>query len=293
LLERMRQVNIVANTYMVRIPLAFAQARVGQLDAALAHIGTAIEFLSAESAGSVQLGAAYEVRAQIAIVMRDATAYAKYADLCLEQYRIGNQVSLLSRHEKLVRAARRANLIVGPKSQDLAITPRSGDDVQSTVSTVLGSAHGPEERAERAVALLGRFSRCDVGYLYVLQRTGPALVAQLGSVPPMHDMDGFATRFLLDALDHRDVTQTEVASVSVPPQTSWTSSESRRFTPMLLSHHGDNGLAVTGVAIMAADTRNSVRVPTRLLQALSKALYDAGDAITQLTHELDELTPDP
>jgi tetratricopeptide (TPR) repeat protein len=293
LLDRMRSANIVGNTYMVRIPLAFVQARVDQVDAALANISNAIEFLGAESSASVQLGMAYEVRAQIAIVMRDADAFSKYSELCLEQYRVGNQPGLLSRHDKLVRAARRANLIVGPKSAEFSITPRSGDDVQSTVSTVLGSAHGPEERAERALALLGRFSRCDVGYLYILQRGGPALVAQLGTAPPMHDMDGFATRFLLDALDHRDVTQTEVASASLLPEPTWMTSASRRFTPMLLSHQGENGMSVTGVAVMAADTRNSVRMPTRLLQALSKALYEAGDAITQLTHELEGELPDP
>jgi hypothetical protein len=242
----------------------------------------------------VQLGVAYEVRAQIAIVMRDPDAFSRYSDLCLEQYRVGNQAGLLARHDKLLRAARRANIIVGPKSAEFSITPHSGDDVQSTVSTVLGSAHGPEERAERALALLGRFSRCDVGYLYILQRGGPALVAQLGAAPPIHDMDGFATRFLLDALDHRDVTQTEVASASLAPEeATWMSNASQRFTPMLLSHQTENGMSVTGVAVMAADLRNSVRMPTRLLQALSKALYEAGDAITQLTHEFEVELPDP
>jgi hypothetical protein len=62
---------------------------------------------------------------------------------------------------------------------------------------------------------------------------------------------------------------------------------------MLLSHQGEHGMSVTGVAVMAADSRNSVRMPTRLLQALSKALYEAGDAITQLTHELEGELPDP
>jgi tRNA A-37 threonylcarbamoyl transferase component Bud32/tetratricopeptide (TPR) repeat protein len=293
LLERMRSANIVGNTFLVRVPLAFVQARADRIDAALANISNAIEFLSAEASMSVQLGVAYEVRAQIAIGMRDAEAFSKFSELCLQQYRIGNQAGLLSRHDKLMRAARRANLIVGPKSAEFAITPRSGDDVQSTVSTVLGSAHGPEERAERALALLGRFSRCDVGYLYILQRGGPALVAQLGTAPPMHDMDGFVARFLLDALDHRDVTQTEVASASSVPEPTWMSSSSRRFTPMLLSHQGEHGMSVTGVAVMAADLRNSIRMPTRLLQALSKALYEAGDAITQLTHELEGELPDP
>jgi tRNA A-37 threonylcarbamoyl transferase component Bud32/tetratricopeptide (TPR) repeat protein len=286
LLQTMREKNIVGNSYSVLVPLAFTQARNGDTAAALANITKAIEILSVDSSTGVQLGAAYEVRAQIAIGMRDAEAFGQSAAACFEQYRIGNQASLLSRHEKLVRAARKAGLIESPQAPQLELSSTS-EDVRSTVSTVLSSAHGPEERAERALALLGRFSRCDSGYLYILQRTGPALVAQLGTTPPMLDMDGFATRFLLDALDQREATQTEVGSSPQPPQATWTISETRRYMPMLLSHPGDDGMSVTGVVVMAMDSRGPVRMPTRLLQALSKALYEAGDALTQLTHVLE------
>jgi tRNA A-37 threonylcarbamoyl transferase component Bud32/tetratricopeptide (TPR) repeat protein len=283
LLETMRAKNIRSNAHSVLVPLAFAQARNGAPEAALASISSAIDILSVDSSTGVQLGAAYEVRAQIAIGMNDAAAFERYAAACLEQFRIGDQASLLARHERLVRAARKAGLIASPEAKQLEIASVS-EDVQSTVSTVLSSAHGPEERAERALALLGRFSRCDSGYLYILQRTGPVLAAQLGTTPPMLDMDGFATRFLLDALDQREATQTEVGSAPQPPQPTWTLSETRRFMPMLLSHAGDDGMSVTGVAVMAVDSRAPVRMPTRLLQALSKALYDAGDALTQLSH---------
>jgi tetratricopeptide (TPR) repeat protein len=293
LLAGMQAVNIQNNQHNLLVSLAFAEARAGQTDAALGHIQNAIEILGAEGGTGVQLGAAYEVRAQIALVMRDAEAFHRAASACQAQYQIGGQAGLLARHEKLLRAARKAGVISGPQSGAIDALPAGSDDVQSTVSTVLGTAHGPEERAERALALLGRFSRCEAGYLYVLQRQGPVLVAQLGSAPPMLDMDGFATRFLLDALDQREVTQTEMAHTTPEPTAMLTTSDTKRFTPMLLSHAGDRGMSVTGVALMSVDPRSSVRMPTRLLQALSKALYDAGDAITQLTHELDgELLPD-
>lgn len=290
LLETMRAANIVGNTYAVLVPLAFAQGRIGRTDAALTNISTAIEILSVESSTGVLLGAAYEVGAQIALGMNDAEAFTKYAAACEVQYAIGNQAGLLARHEKLIRAARKTGLISGPHTPEFAV-PNPAEDVHSMVSTVLGAAHGPEQRAERALALIGRFSRCDSGYLYLVQRQGPALVAQLGATPPLLDMDGFATRFLLDALDQREVTQTEVGSAAKALLASWALSEARKFTPMLLSHPGERSMSVTGVAVMAMDTRGSVRIPRRLLQALSKALYDAGDAITQLTHELEDESP--
>jgi hypothetical protein len=161
----------------------------------------------------------------------------------------------------------------------------TAEEVHTTVSTVLGAAHGPEERAERALALLGRFSRCKNGYLYLLQRSGPVLVAQLGGSAPFVEMDAYATQFLVEALDQKDATQTEMVSASTGQRPTWAVDQNRRFTPFLLSHPAKNGSAVTGVAVMSLDPKRGIRTPIRLLQALSKALYDAGDAITELTEQ--------
>jgi tRNA A-37 threonylcarbamoyl transferase component Bud32 len=273
--------------YALLVPLAYAEAGAGQVESALSHVQGAIEYLSADAGSGVPLGSAYETRAFIALHSMDAAAFTQYAALCEAQYRIGGQPALLSRHEKLLRAARKAGLISAPEplvSDDAR--QNTAEDVRTVVTTVLSSAQGPEQRAERALGLLGRFSRCSAGFLYILQRQGPTLAAQLGSIAPMLDMDAFVTKILLDALEARDVTQTEMSNTPEPRFLSAVT-DGARFTPMLLSHPTDHGISVTGVAMMAVDANSTFRVPTRLLQALSKALYDAGDAITQLTHELE------
>ena len=273
--------------YALLIALAHAEASAGQVEAALEHLQPAFEYLSADGGCGVPLGLAYETRAFIALRSMDEPRFTEYAALCEEQYRIGGQPALLSRHEKLVRGARKAGLIAAPEPEaNDDSRPLAAEDVRTVVTTILSSAQGPEQRAERALGLLGRYSRCGAGFLYILQRQGPALCAQLGSIAPMLDMDAFVTKILLDALEAREVTQTEMSGTAEPRFLSAVT-DGARFTPMLLSHPTDHGISVTGVAMMAVDAGSTFRVPTRLLQALSKALYDAGDAITQLTHELE------
>jgi tetratricopeptide (TPR) repeat protein len=283
--------DLMPSAYAVLVPLALAEGSLGRFEHALEHIQAALEQLRSDGGSGVQLGVAYEVRARIAIQQADVASFVQYADACEAVFRIGAHSALLARHEKLMRAARKAGLIEAVLSDVVDETQQSSaEDVRSTVSTVLSTAQGPEQRAERALMLLGRFSRCDTGYLYMLQRQGPVLVAQLGAAPPRLDMDEFVTRFLVDALDQRDVTQTE-ASEALEPKPLWTATESSRYSPMLLSHTGDRGQSVTGVAVMYVQASASFRVPARLLQALSRALYEAGDAITQLGHELDDELP--
>jgi hypothetical protein len=283
--------DLMPTAHAVLVPLSLAEGSLGRFAGALEHIHAAIEQLRSDGGSGVQLGVAYEVRARIAIQQSDTASFVQYAGACEAQFRIGAHSALLARHEKLMRTARKAGLIEDLLSDAVDETQQSSaEDVRSTVFTVLSTAQGPEQRAERALMLLGRFSRCDTGYLYMLQRQGPVLVAQLGAVPPRLDMDEFVTRYLVDALDERDVTQTE-ASEALEPKPLWTATESSRFSPMLLSHTGERGRSITGVAVMYVQASASFRVPARLLQALSRALYEAGDAITQLGHELDDELP--
>ncbi|MET0385621.1 MAG: protein kinase [Polyangiales bacterium] len=273
----------------VLVPLALAESALGQLPAALEHIERAITYLAADSGSGVSLGTAYEVRARIALAAGDAATFTDYAARCAEQFAIGGHGALVARHAKLLRAGRKVGLVPPDPNELLEQTELDEADARATVSTVLGTAHGPEERAERALELLGRFARCNAGYLYVLQHGGPVLVAQLGAAPTATDLDRLVGRLLQQANeDNEDMTQTEAGEVLL-----WTAIEGGRYLPMLLSHTGERGMLVTGAAIMWVTLdQPAPRVPTRLLEALSKALYDAGDALTQLSDALTNETQD-
>lgn len=268
--------------HLVRIPLALAETRLGHPFDALTYIRPAIEELSAEGAQSVALGKAYEVRAYIAIAMADVESFREYASACELQYRLdGQDNGQLAGHAKLLRAARSAGLI-----HDAADTPDllviADEDLIETVSKALVSAVGATARGERALSLLGQALNCDAGFLYLVRPEGPTLTAQLGALTQPVEMDLHVTGLVRDAVERQDVTQTLVSDTSTL-DLSQPGNELGDFTPLLLSHTSDLGLFVTGAAVMALPRDSSQRVPARLLQALSKAFSDAGDALALQT----------
>ncbi|HET6335759.1 MAG TPA: hypothetical protein VFG30_21185 [Polyangiales bacterium] len=266
-------------TFLVLVPLALAESQIGFHDGALSHIQAAIEIQSAEGGAGVRLGEAYEVRAYIALYMADLSAFREYSNACETQYRLGSQNGLLARHGKLMNAARSAGLIEALDTTDADARALSGEDAQSSVLTVLGEAHGSPERTRCALELLGRATRSSSGFLYLIRHDAAVLAAQLGSPTPWLEMDDRVARLLAEAVEEEDTTQSG-DSLAEAPASSWTAND-MRFTPILLSHADNDRRVVTGVALMSLDSRGARRVPTALVHALSKALFDAGDASSQ------------
>jgi eukaryotic-like serine/threonine-protein kinase len=286
-----QRAELHATSHALLVPLSAALCALGQYERATALADSAIGLLREGEGGGVQLGAAYDVRARIALAVADAADFHTYADACLNEYREGGLANLLGRHERLLRDARRAGLIASePSALSNAMILQSNDETRTTVATVLSTAQGPEERASRVLSLLGRATRSTAGFLYVIQRRGPTLVAQLGGVAPLLDMDELVSQFLERAGEDDTDTDTDASSGSDDASSrsmSWTATESARFTPLLLSHESPRGPCVTGVAVMWMPNSSALRVPTRLLHALSQALYEAGDALTQIGTDLE------
>jgi tetratricopeptide (TPR) repeat protein len=266
-------------TDLVLVPLALAESRIGLHQEALRHIQNAIGTLSAEGGVGVRLGEAYEVRAYIALRMADVSEFHEYAKACEVQYRLGSQNGLLARHGKLMNAARTAGLIEALDTTDADVRALAGEEAQSTVLTLLRQAHGSTERSERALQLLGRAIRSSSGFLYLTRHDSAVLVAQLGSPTPWLEMDDLVARLLAEAVEEEDTTQTGDSQAETPVS-AWTAKDAR-FMPILLSHLQDNRRVITGVALMSLDSGGARRVPTTLVRALSKALFDAGDALSQ------------
>jgi tetratricopeptide (TPR) repeat protein len=269
-------------TYRVLVPVALAESRLGQHTNALNHIQAAIDFFSAEGGGGLWLSEAYEVRAYIAIDMADADTFVTYAAACEREQRLSGYSGPVFQHEKLLRAARDAQLIdSGGPSVQLDLSAVRAADIDPSVVTVLGMAHNAAERAQRALNLLGQALHCQLGFLYLSGRNGLTIAAQLGTPTTWFGMDQLLADFAKAALDAENVTQTAVSDDAVE-LTRWKVSGSTSFTPILLSHPSEQGLIVAGVALLALDEAGLRSVPTRLLHALSKALVDAGDVVTVL-----------
>jgi hypothetical protein len=270
------------SSYLVLTPLALAETRIGLHENALSHIQTSIAILSEDGGAGVRLGEAYEVGAYIAVHMADAAAFRAYAQACEAQYGLGNQNRLLARHRKLMSVARSAGLIESLGTLDADDRGLAAEDMQSTVLTLFEKARGSADRRQRALQLLGRATRSSSGFLYLIQEDAAVLSAQLGSPTPWLEMDELVSRLLREAVEEDDTTH-DGDSLAEAPLSSWTAKDAR-FTPILLSHPHAKGRVVTGVALMSLDSRGARRIPTTLVHALSKALFEAGDALGQTSH---------
>jgi len=276
LLTRLEAAGTDYGIHHLLTPLALAESRFGLQSDALRHIQSAIDHLSAEGGGGVHLGQAYEVRAYVALYMADARAFSEYADACADQYRLGSRNNLLARHERLIVAARNTGLIEGSAIPEPDV--RAGaEDVRTTVLTLFETARGAAERCERALRLLANAMRSTSGFLYLVSDGETVLAAQLGSPTPLLDMDERSTLLVREAVLREDMTETVTGTTGVTE--SWMEGESR-FAAVVLSHPSEHGNIVTGVVWLARGSSALRRPPTLLVQALSKALYDAGDVVT-------------
>jgi hypothetical protein len=272
----------LGSAYSVWVPLALAESHVLRTDDALLHIHGAIDLLSADGGCGVLLGTAYEVRARIAIHMADVAAFDEFAAACDVQYRLGKSPALLARHERLLRNAIEMGLLTVVRQPTTNASVGGMDGQHATVTSELGLAQGPSERADRALLLLGRASQSSFGFLYLLTSAGPTLVAQLGAAVAWPEMDAQVEKFLARALAADAITQSGNTGTSAS-NLLWGTNEGMRFAPLLLSHRDDRALHVVGLALIAVGQDSSLRPDAHLLQMVSRTLRDAGDAVTRWT----------
>jgi hypothetical protein len=261
------------------LPLAEAESVVGHHAEALRYVEQALKCLRDADASGVRVALAYETRAWIALRCGDADAFRKYAADCDAEYSIGNYGPLLSRYDRLMHAARRAGLI--EPEPGVPSLPPDPEESAIVTSTVLSAAHGPQQRAQQALALLVQRTRAQAGCLYLLQRQGPVLVARNGRPEMPRDLDVLVAKYIVDELGARDATQTESRTESKSVSSSWTLTETARALPILLSHASAEGSYVTGVAVVWL-SGPAAKAPGRLVRALSRAFHDSGDALTQI-----------
>lgn len=267
-LHEFEQRAMMPAAHNVLVPLALAESCLGDMQQATAHCHAAIDALRVDGGAGVQLGSALHARAQIAIQARDVAAFTRYTRLCGEQFRSAD-AGLRARHAQLLVAGRVAGL-----SERRAGAGASAQ-MRSRVGAIFAQALDASQRAAECLALIGRYSRCQAGHLYVLEDGRPKLVAQLGEAPRLSDMNSGIAALLAEALHvHRTTETTRQTSVGAGGATQcWPVPEGGRYVPMLLRHVLRGAVSVTGVAVMYAADGESVYVPESLLTALSEALH--------------------
>jgi tetratricopeptide (TPR) repeat protein len=261
--------------FYVSIPLAHAELELGRFARAADLLQSALESLDGPGRRNIYIGRVRELQAWLAIRMHDAEAFQAALAQTHLHYAASKNPRLHAKLEQLQRAARDAGLLNGAASEVPRVAePSDGGSVAT--ATVLNSCEDSHERADRALGLLTRHSRCKGGFLYTLKREGPALIASRGEREPPPQLDALVNRFVVEQTGPQDLTRSQCLTPdTVVQQTQWSAPDGTQFVPMLLAHRGELGLCVTGVAVMWARPEAKYRVPTRLLTSLSRSLHES------------------
>ncbi len=265
----------------IRMPLALIEAKLGEYESAVRHAETAIGNYKALGATGLNLGMAYEVRARVASLMEDQKAFGEYAQLCSEQYRAGHNPVLTAKFEKLVHQAGRSKLVVADAVEPGAfITRYSMESLTSLRDSLLTATSGSEARLQRALEALVKEGPCLGGFLYTMDKDGPALRCRSGDCTPPPNMQAIVAQYVQSETDESgDVTMT-VADLgeAASSQLEWTNHRGEQYVPVLLGHDADDGFCITGAAVLLPKPDRPFVLPAKSAAIVSSALLEAGDA---------------
>ncbi len=266
------------NNY-IRMPLALTEAKLGNFEEAIKTAQAAIDIFESLGSTGINLGLAYETRARVALLMKDPESYKKYSELCSVQFCQKGKRALVAKYEKLVHDAHdREHGILTYKSSEADGTDRDEAYWERLLFEKLSSCESFSEQALRILEVIVQSSNVSEGYLYTMQQNGPLLSAQIGSGPPLKEINATARNYLLAEIeDSLEVTVTSVGMDSTMRSvTAWTGTNSKTYRPLLIGHHAKEGYAITGLAVLPMAIGNEFRLPYEIVTKISRHLLDSG-----------------
>jgi tetratricopeptide (TPR) repeat protein len=107
--------QVESHSYELIRALAIAEAKLGQLEPAIARLEALIHKQTAAGVSGLRLGLSYEARAQVAIWAGDEDALKHNAQLTAREYRYGARSPLSARYERLLNDAQRSGMLCTPE----------------------------------------------------------------------------------------------------------------------------------------------------------------------------------
>jgi hypothetical protein len=285
-LGRIEEVSSVGSSYLrtaderdlgsghnyVRMPLSLALAKAGEYDRAVSLADAVIQELIGLGATGLTLAAAYEMRARIDIEMKNQESFERHAELFAQQWRSG---------EKRLAGARYRRFSLS----DEALSAEPGEEslLLARFAMKLESCESAKARAMYGIDYLVGQSGAVSGLLYYCAGSDLTLAATIGPVdvnPRLHEWArDYVRREDLD--DEKTSAHSDPASEALLPQTNVTDLElgpGQRYVPVLVSHQGEWGPVIVGLAVLLTRTDMPFLYPSRIAAELSRRVAVAGDA---------------
>ncbi|MDH5671414.1 MAG: serine/threonine-protein kinase [Myxococcales bacterium] len=272
-LEAAEQAELGFHLHYIRMPLAVALSGEGRGPDAVEHAERVIaEMLETGSTG-LNLGLAYETRAQVAMALGNEEDQARYAEKSYAAMCAHGNPAL---EAKLARLGRRATRkFVPPQPVGSTYTDHS----QLSDAECLSQVDACEDRAQRiqcALIQLARRSGSAGGALYTVVDGTFSKIAELG-VQPNPSVDALARVIYEEETSHCGDTETASAAIlrgetAVGPQVDG------RYFPVVLRHTtARREVSVTAVAMLRMPGGIRFECPAALAVQLSERLHELGD----------------
>ncbi len=252
----------------VWLSLAVCQAHVGRASAA-ATADASIARLHAREVRGLNLGAAHEARARVALLLRDSSSFEQHAELCYEAYGCYRNPALLAKYRRLRQLAERRERLEASATARERVVTRTGIEI----SAAFAGCKNPPERARTALSLLLAEAEVSAGLLFTLGVDQAECVATAGEASASPGLLSRVTEYLLSQTQDAPTTSSDVRS-SAPRE--WRDEEGRRLQPVLLCHETTGSWVITGAAVLIVRDGAETVSTALVASVISRAWADAG-----------------
>ncbi|HEX3596275.1 MAG TPA: AAA family ATPase [Polyangiaceae bacterium] len=258
----------------VEMPHALVLAKLGELERAVATADRIISAFEALGIGGLNLATAHEVRARVALDAQDQRTFEKHVALASQRRHGGRHGLEGARYARLAQPVGSVDVIGALHDQVSAL---------SRFTSVLVSCKSSGERAQRGLDMLVRSSGAAGGALYVLRSSGIERCACSGRLEPDPKMDELVNDYMEREMHEDDETRILDDVTAITSFTrEWKGAGTGRYVPVLLSHQLEEGLAISGVAVLMVDGDCRLTYPAAIASELSRLCHDAGDVMAQI-----------
>jgi hypothetical protein len=258
-------------TSYVRMPLAVAHARLGAAADASRHCDVVDEVFRALETRGMNLGLACEARARVALELGDPEGFARHAATLAGHFRGTTSPALEAKYQRLMREAQRKAPARGTDGASSV-----AEDEGETVVHALEGCTTPQQRVARALALLLERSGASKGVLLTSDDGQLVEAARMGVDEVPSEALARAHALWDEQCSLADVTAmtSDQGDDSLVEET-----DGAGYHTVLLSHEVAGGLALTGVALVAAAPGKAFRHPARLAMAVSRVVMGDHSAV--------------
>jgi hypothetical protein len=261
--------------HYIDMPLAVAEAKLGDADAASRRADQVIADFQRLECQGVNLGLAYETRARVALYAGDRDNAEAYIGRAASVLRASQSRTAKARHLRLQQELREQFGDVDTAAgAGLELSTQAG--FTSLISTMMHKCETAEARAHQGLSILIAHSQSLGGYLYAAGRGGLQLVASIGLDEPSDAITSIARQAMADEIELNEE-ETETGAFDESADAANVPAQDRHLRSVVVSHQTAEGFVVTAVAVLRIDLKTAFVPPNDVARVVSKLLVEAGD----------------